>query len=225
MEKVVISLGGSIIVPDEVDYNYLKKFSKVIKRNSRKHKFVIVCGGGHTAREYISALEHTKADKKMLSLVGILSTKLNARLVNGVFGYKSKIPDSVKEVKSLLGKKNIVICGALGCKANRTTDSNAAELAKELKADYLINMTDVKGLYDKDPKRFKNAKFISSISFKDFHKIVNKIKFKAGQHFVLDQAASKIVMENDIKTVIISSDLKNLARFLKGKKSIGTIIQ
>ena len=26
MKKVVISLGGSVIIPDEVDYKYLKKF-------------------------------------------------------------------------------------------------------------------------------------------------------------------------------------------------------
>ena len=63
---IVISLGGSLIVPDEIDYSFLQKFREVIKKNTRKYKFVIVCGGGSIARKYIKALRKDKKKQKKL---------------------------------------------------------------------------------------------------------------------------------------------------------------
>ena len=59
-ELVVISLGGSLIVPEKVDVKFLKEFKKIILKNTKKHKFVIVCGGGSIARKYIQALHARK---------------------------------------------------------------------------------------------------------------------------------------------------------------------
>ncbi|MCD4759446.1 UMP kinase [archaeon] len=224
MKKVVISLGGSIIVPDKVDYSYLKKFAKFIKKFSRKNKIVIVTGGGSTARKYIEGLRHVGSKQEILSIVGIATTRLNARLVSGVFGMKETIPETLHGVKSALHLRKLVVCGALGMQKNMTSDGNAAEVAEMIKADYLINMTNVDGLYTSNPKISKNAKFIPSVSFKDFMLRVNKIKFKAGQHFVLDQSAAKIINRSKIKTYIVSNDLKNLDSLLKGKDFVGTLI-
>ncbi|MBS3172145.1 UMP kinase [Candidatus Woesearchaeota archaeon] len=224
MKKVVISLGGSIIVPDKVDYQYLKKFSKLIKKFSKKNKVVIVCGGGKTARQYIDSLKHIVKDDKLLSIVGIAATRLNARLVSGVFDIKHDIPESLNDVKKLLKIHNLVICGALGERANMTSDGNAAEVAALIKADFFVNVTNVDGLYTNDPRTHKDAKFISAISFKDFIIKIDKIKFKAGQHFVLDQSAAKIINGARIKTYIINKNLKNFKKVLKDKKFVGTTI-
>jgi uridylate kinase len=224
MKKVVISLGGSVIVPDKVDYNYLKKFKKLILKFSKKNKVVIVTGGGSTAREYINSVKRISSKELVNSVVGIAATRLNARLVAGVFDKTESIPEDMKEIKKAIRKNNLVICGALGMQPNMTSDGNAAEVAELIKADFFINITNVKGLYDKNPKTCKNAKFIPEISFENFMKRVNKIKFKAGQHFILDQSAAKIIDRAKIKTYIVSSDLKNVERVLKGKKFEGTII-
>ena len=80
-------------------------------------------------------------------------------------------------------------------------------------------------MYNKNPIKNKNAKFIPKISWEKFHKMANKIKFEPGQHFVLDQKASKIILENKIKTYIIGKDLKQLDNVLNNKNFIGTIIQ
>jgi len=224
MKKVVISLGGSVIVPKEVDYKYLKDFSKLVKKFSKKNKFVVLTGGGNTARKYIELLVKLKAGEKAYSIVGIAATRINARLVSGVFDMSYEIPESLEGVKKALNKRNLVICGALGMQKDMTSDGNAAEVAEMIKADFFVNITNVDGLYDKNPKQYKSAKFIPSINFEDFMKIVNKIKFKAGQHFVLDQSAAKIIYRGKIKTYIINRNLNNLKKVLKGKNFRGTSI-
>ncbi len=222
METIVISLGGSAIVPDKVDYKYLEKFKKVINKHKRKYKFIIVTGGGKTARTYIEAVQKEKLSEKIASLVGISSTRLNARLVAGFFKMKNKIPETIKEVKK--SKNKIIICGALGARPNMTSDANAAELAKLFKAKAFINITNIKGVFTKNPLTNKAAKFIPEISHKDFNKMAQKIKFRAGQHFVLDQTASKIILKHKIPTIILKGN-KNLDLFLANKKFIGTIIK
>ena len=224
MKKVVISLGGSVIVPDKVDYDYLKKFAKFIKKYSKKNKVVIVTGGGSTARKYIEGMKMIDSNEKLLSAIGIATTRLNARLVSGVFGIKDKIPESLHAVKAALAMGNLVVCGALGMQKNMTSDGNAAEVAGLIKADFFVNMTNVDGLYDKNPKEHHDAVFIPYITFSDFTKRINKIKFKAGQHYVLDQSAARLINKNKTKTYMVSNDLKNLKKLFKGENFMGTII-
>lgn len=223
MKKIVISLGGSVIVPDKVDYNYLKKFKKLIVKFSKKNKVVIVTGGGSTCRKYLKPLEKQHYNNNVYSLIGIASTKLNARLLDGIFGRTDKIPESLMEVDKALKRRNLVICGALGFQPESTSDGNAAEVAEMIKANFFVNITNIKGLYDRHPK-LKGAKFIPSITFEDFWNRARKIKFKAGQHFVLDKLAAKIIKNAKIKTYIVNKNLKNLRNLLYGKKFVGTVI-
>lgn len=226
MKKVkVISLGGSLIIPNEIDYEFLKNFRKFLINESKKIKFVIVCGGGKTARTYINPLLKEKIDHRIPNFMGIRVTRLNAWfLINFFKGYANKtLPKSIKDVKNLINKNNIVFAGALRYEPNNTSDGTAAKIAAHLKSDF-INMTNVKGLYTKNPKKHKNAKFIPKISFNDFYKKANAIKYKAGQHFVLDQSASKIIRQHKIKTVILNKNLKNLKKYLDGKRFTGTVI-
>jgi uridylate kinase len=129
----------------------------------------------------------------------------------------------MKEVKKYLEKQDIVFCGALEYKPEQTSDSTSAEIAENLKTIF-INLTVVPNLYDKNPKEFKNAKVIPEITWNKFNKMANKIKFKPGQHFILDQTAAKIILKSKIKTYILGKDLRNLDNVLNGKKFKGTII-
>ncbi len=227
MKKVVvISLGGSLIIPDKINIHFLKEFRKTIRKNERHYKFVIVCGGGYTARNYINGLNDVAHLEYFQGLLGIASTRLNARFMSYFFGKEANegIPMDMIHVQNLLKKNNIVFCGALRYAENETSDATAAKLTRYFETVF-INLTDVAGLYNKDPKKFKNAEFIPEISHKNFYEMTRKINFKPGQHFVLDQEAAVIIKKYNIKTFILGKDLKQFDNLLNGKHFIGTIIE
>lgn len=224
-KEIVISLGGSLIVPDQIDVKFLKKFHQVIKKHQNKYKFIIVCGGGSIAREYIKALREIGRPDYLQSLVGISITRVNARFMTYFFGRDASngIPHNMQEVKNLLTKNDVVFCGALRYAEKETSDATSAKLARFLGTDF-INLTLVPGLYTKNPMEYKDAKFIPKISWLEFYKKAKKIEYKPGQHFVLDQHASEIIKDYKIRTYILGKNLKNLDNLLSGKKFNGTII-
>jgi len=226
---IVISLGGSLIIPNKVDHEFLRKFKKILEKNKRRYKFVVVCGGGKTARTYIQGLEQEKLKPKkkalLQSYLGISATRLNARLLTYFFGEDANqgIPHDMKQVKNLLRKNDYVFCGALRYSKNQTSDSTSAKLANYFKTEF-INLTNVKGLYDKNPKRFRNAKFIPEISHNEFLKMAKAVEFKPGQHFALDQTAAKVIKKYNIITYIMGDNMKNLDNLLNKKHFIGSRI-
>ena len=225
-QVIVLSLGGSLIIPDDVDIKFLKEFKKIILRNTKKHKFVVACGGGSIARKYIAALRETGANEKLQSFSGISATRMNARFMTYLFGRNPEegIPHTTKAVANYLKKEDVVFCGALEYKPDQTSDSTAASLASKFKTIF-INLTDVAGLYSKNPKKYKDAKFIQEITWKEFDEMASASKFQPGQHFVLDQSAAKIILKKKIPTYILGKNLKEFENVLRGKKFKGTVIE
>jgi uridylate kinase len=224
MEKLwVISLGGSRIVPDDVDDGFLLGFKRLLDSHKDK-KFVVVCGGGSTARRYIGALRKLGKGTRAQSMEGIAVTRLHAGFMARIFGRGANedVPFSMKKVKSLLGKNRVVFCGALRYRNRNTSDGTAAKLAGFLGCSF-INLTNVRGLYSSNPKGKKKARFISKIGWSDFAKMAGKIRFEAGQHFVLDQSAARVIRDKKIVTYIVGS-LGAIDGVLKGKRFVGTKI-
>lgn len=227
MKKImVISLGGSLIIPEKMNVDFLQKFRKILQKNYSKYKFIIICGGGTIARKYISVLKKAGKSRKELSLAGINATRTNAEFMVQLFGKEANsiLPKSMREIKNNLSKNNVVICGALRYSPNSTSDTTASQIAKHFKSPF-INMTNVPGLYSDNPKKNPRAKFISEISWRDFEKMALKIKYKPGQNFVLDQRAATLIRKQKISTFILGPDAKNLNNLLNGKKFIGTKIE
>ena len=134
---IVLSLGGSLIIPDQVDIKYLKEFKKTILKNTKKYKFIIACGGGSVARKYISALRKVGMNERFQSFSGIGATRMNARFMNYFFKIDPEkgIPHSKTTLKKYLKKRDVVFCGALEYKPNQTSDSTAAKIAKNVATD------------------------------------------------------------------------------------------
>jgi uridylate kinase len=219
----VISLGGSRIVPDEVDEKFLTAFKKLLLSHPT-HKFVVVTGGGSTARRYIGALKKLGRKTKEQSISGIAITRMHANFMMNIFGKPANevLPKNLRKVANLLLKNQVVFCGALRYSHHNTSDGTAAQIAAYLKAPF-INLTNVKGLYTGNPTKNKKAKFIKKITWKKFDEIAKKIKYQAGQHFVLDQSASKRILEHKITTYIVGN-LTSINNIIKNKKDFGGTI-
>jgi len=219
---IILSLGGSVIVPDVPDKAFLLKFRKFVYDISKKEKVAIVTGGGKTAREYIGALSGI-ASKDEQDNIGIKATEINAMLLIYFLGLRQKLPSAIGEASRIAMKNRISVFG--GLRVGQTSDSVAAELAVETGARLFINMTNVRGLFNKDPTKFRDAKLIRKISFDGIISRVNRIKEKPGQHFILDSKAAQLIKIHKIKTVIAyGRDLQNIKKAINNKKFIGTTI-
>jgi len=228
---IVISLGGSLIVPHHIDWQFLKKFRQMIISEIKKgKKFVIITGGGYAAREYIQAASKvTKLTRDDQDWLGIHTTRLNAHLVKTIFRQYAhprinKNPTTTADLTEHFAHgENIMV--AAGWHPGNSTDYVATILAKRLGAKIIINLSNIKYVYDKDPNKFKDAKKIKKINWTDFRRIVGN-KWDPGLNAPFDPVASRLAQENSLEVAIMDGrDIKNLKNFLDGKKFQGTVIE
>ena len=120
--------------------------------------------------------------------------------------------NALKHLKE--GKVVIFTCGTGN--PYFTTDTAAALRALEIKADILFKATKVDGVYDKDPKHYKNARFYPDISYSDILK-------KDLQ--VMDLTAITLCKENRLPIAVLNIRKKgNLKKAVLGEH-IGTIVR
>ena len=224
MKTIVLSLGGSLIVPDKIDIDFLKNFKKTIENYIKKdYRFVVYCGGGSIARKYQEAASRTaKLNNEDLDWLGIHATRLNAHLLKTLFKNYSEemiIKDPTKKIKF---DKKILI--AAGWKPGWSTDYDSVLLAENLRISTIINMSDIDYVYDKDPKKFRDAKKIEKISWNDYRNISGS-KWKAGLNLPFDPVAAKEAQKSGIKVIVIGKSLNNFENLLNNKKFNGTIIK
>ncbi len=222
---VVISLGGSIVVPGQVNVAFLSTFRKLLLQQIKKgERFILIVGGGKVCRIY----QH--AAKKVVHLtdedvdwLGIHATRLNAHLLRTIFrdvAYQKLITN--KKKMAVRTRKPILI--ASGFRPGSSTDLDAVLLARAHKAKKILNLSNIDWVYSKDPKKFRNAKKIQRISWKDFRKIVGN-RWDPGANVPFDPVASKYAQRWGMTVVITrGTDTQNLAKVLSGKKSRGTVI-
>jgi len=222
---MVMSLGGSIIIPDPMNINFLKKFRDTLRSNYSRYKFVIVCGGGSIARKYLDALRAINRSEYEQSCAGIRATRMNARFMMQFFGKEANdtLPGNMHQVKNELRKNKLVMCGALRYVPDSTSDSTAARLAQYLKTEF-INVTNTSGLHTTDPRKNPDARLIPNISWKEFEYLANSKPYVPGQHFVLDQKAATIIRKQHIPTYIIGPDCAQISNILHQKPFKGTVI-
>ena len=219
-----MSLGGSVIVPDKIDINFLKSFKKTIDKYTNKgYRFVIICGGGKIARDYQKAASQiVKQSNDYLDWLGIHATKMNAWFMKAVFGKDAEkliVDNPTKKIKFI---RRILIAG--GWKPGWSTDYDSVLLAKNLGVKTVINVSNIDYLYDKDPKKHKDAKKIKNISWKQYRRISGN-EWKAGLNLPFDPIAAKEAEKSKLKVFIIGKNLRNFENLINGKKFEGTIIK
>lgn len=227
MTTHVISVGGSLIVPNEIDSDFLKKFREfVIKRIEKGDKFILVSGGGKICRKYQSAaLDVVDLDNEEKDWLGIHATRLNAHLLRSVFKDVANayvIKDYIDDIKKVSFKEKVLV-GA-GWKPGWSTDYCAALLAEEFESKSVINLSNIDYVYSEDPRKNPNAKKYEKISWEDFREIVGNV-WDPGMNAPFDPIASKKCHKNGIKVAILNGkDIENLQNYLDNKKFKGTLI-
>ncbi len=221
----IISVGGSRINPGQVDTDFLKKFRTLILNQIKKgNRFILITGGGKISRQYQDALRQLgKPAATELDWMGIYATRFNARLVQLMFGKLANANVVEDPNKKVIFKEKVLVAG--GWMPGRSTDDDAVRLAKAFKANTVINLFDQDYLYDKDPRKFKDAKKIKSISWTDFKKIVGT-KWDPGKNSPFDPTATTLAAKLKLKVIIANGkNLKNLQNILNSKPFLGTTIQ
>lgn len=223
-KPTVISLGGSLIAPGNIDTVFLKKFRKIILDHAKNgKKFIIICGGGKTARKYQeSAKDVCGITGDDADWIGIHATRLNAHLLRTIFRGHAH-PNIMKDPrKKLKTDRNIII--ASGWKPGFSTDYDAVMLAKNFSAKTVINMSNIDHVYTKDPKKFRDARPIKSLGWPEFMRLI-PIKWSPGLNAPFDPVASRKAWEFGLSVVIIGRNIKNLEKCISGGKFSGTVIK
>lgn len=223
MDAIVISLGGSVLLSEEADVNFFKELISLLKKIGETYKTYIVIGGGKTAREYIKAGRNMGFDEEILDKIGIDVTRVNAKFLASMIQSANKIiPNTTDQAKEM--KENIVIMG--GTTPGHSTDMVGAELAEKTNASKYIIATNVDGVYDKDPKKYKDAKKFDEISIKRLLKQYGTKWESAGKNTVVDGPALEIIDRADIVTFVLNGKkLVELEKAIFNKKFNGTIIK
>jgi uridylate kinase len=222
MKTIVMSLGGSIIVPDQINVSFLKEFKKLIEEFSKNNRIIIVCGGGKTCRRYLEALDSIEDASHMArDWLGISATHMNAHLIKCMFedqSFEHVLSDPTKPVKT---NKNIIIAG--GWKPGHSSDMGAVEFAKLFGATDVLNISNIDYVYDKDPRKYQDAKPFEKLSWEEFFQIVGT-DWKPGMNAPFDPIASKKAEEYGLRVIITKGTIENVKAYINGK-NVGTIIQ
>ena len=221
---IIISLGGSLIVPGDIDAKFLRSFKKLIEKHVRRgRRFAIICGGGGTARRYqTSARKIVQLTRKDVDWIGIHGTRLNAHLLRAIF-YKIAHQRIIKNPLSPMSLHKPVLIAA-GWRPGCSTDYDAVLLARRLRARTIINLTNIDFVYDKDPRKFKNAHPIKEISWRAFRAMLPS-RWDPGLNAPFDPIASKLAHKLGLEVVIMNGrKLGNFERYLLGKRFVGTRI-
>lgn len=220
----VISLGGSLIWKrGAIRTAYIKEFHNIVREYSRKDKICVVVGGGEIARKYVQVGRKLGLDEFLLDYLGIMATRINASLFISEDSYPT-VPLNVEEAVKALATHNLVFMG--GTEPGHTTDAVALMVAERTKCKEVINLSNVDGIYDKDPRKHRDVKLIEKISYDRALKMALESYTGASTNFVMDPLAIKIAARSKIVIKILNgNDLENFKKALEGKKFYGTTIR
>ena len=224
MEWTVLSVGGSIIVPDEIDVKMLKSLRALLLPMLKRRKFALEIGGGKTARKYMNAAKEAnpKISKDLRDGIGIKATHINEMLLYAVFEKEADRHLLTSRPKQIRTNKRLIL-GA-GWDVGASTDYNAVQLAKILKARTVINLTNVDYVYDKNPKKFRDAKPQPNLSWTELKRIIGG-KWTPGANVPFDPIASRLAERLGLTVMVLDGrKLDNVRKCLQGKSFKGTVI-
>ena len=222
--NIVISIGGSLLT-QSLTYEHFSKYANIIRELAKHHNLVVICGGGKQAREYMNIAKGASRDER--DFIGIMATHMNASTLACMIGKNAHLirwkplKEALKELKKVFGKK-IVVGGRYD--VGTSTDYDASIFAKTVKADLVVNATNVDGVYSDDPKKNHGAKKFNNLTHDEFIKIIGKLEQTPGEYRLFDLKGARLLKEIKAKLIIIDgNDSQEIVKAVEGKHN-GTII-
>ena len=210
-KRILIKLSGESLVGKGsygIELKTVDKLSQDIYSLKKCNlEICIVIGGGNIFRGI--AASDKGMDRANADYMGMLATIMNSlalqnslEKLNLETRVMSALPiQSVCETyirrRAIrhMQKGRLVICSAGTGNPYFSTDTAASLRAAELNCDYIYKATQVDGVYNKDPKKDKNAKLFKFISYDEYLRKNLKI---------MDSAAISIARDNSIPIKIFS---------------------
>lgn len=231
-KRILLKLSGEALAGSQnqgINNTVIKQIAQDVAEAFRAGVEIgIVIGGGNIYRGVAASAEGM--DRASADYMGMLATCINALALQDALE-KENVPTRVQTAIEMaeiaepyirrrairhLEKGRIVIFGAGTGNPFFTTDTAASLRAMEISAQVIMKATKVDGIYDKDPKKFADAKKFDKISYID---VLNR-----GLN-VMDSTAISLCMDN--KLPIITFDLTQRGNVLKAVmgETIGTLVQ
>jgi len=224
---IVISVGGSLIVPSGgINADFLSKFNNYIREKVKRGKrFFLTVGGGSIMRQYRDAAAAVikNVSNEDLDWLAIHNTRVNAHLVRTIFQDIAHPRIIENYDRKLRNWKEPIVIGA-GWKPGWSTDYDAVILARDYGARLIINLSNIDWVYDKDPRKFKDAKPIKKITWEEMEDLVGD-KWTPGLNMPFDPIATKLAKKLGLMVIVTNGkDFKNLENILEGDEFKGTVI-
>ncbi len=229
-KRIMLKLSGEVFSAknrDGIDHTSLMNVARQIVPLAAIAQVVVVVGGGNIWRyrdTKESGIERTVSDA-----MGMLATIMNSVALQSALeslGTHTRVLSAIdvpqlaeafikRRAQRHLEKGRVVICAGGTGNPYFTTDSAAALRALELGCDVLLKATNVNGVYDKDPKRYRSAKLYTELTY----------RAALEQHLnVMDQAAFSLCSDQKLPIVVFNFFKKGaLLKAVKGEK-IGTVV-
>jgi len=201
--RVVLKLTGKVFEPG--NERVLLEVTELLKEKASTDRVVVITGGGKTARKYVELGKELGVSNAWLDLLGIEASRLNALLLAALLGELAytPIPRSVDEVLQGLSAGKVVILG--GLQPGQSTNAVSAMIAELVRADLLINATNVDGVYDKDPSKYPDAKPLKEVSIQQLAEMLRSQDFRPGHYELLDTVALRVVARSKIRLVFVNA--------------------
>lgn len=191
-----------------LDFDYILEIcSKIKECHDLGVGIGIVCGGGN----FLRGRDAHVMDRITADYTGMLATIMNSLVLKDTFtrlgvpvynqtGLSVKTIDDIDADKALsaINEGKIVIFGGGTGKPLFSTDTGAALRAIDIHANVIVKLTNVDGVYDKDPRKFSDAIKYTRVSYNEV------LEKKLG---IMDLEAIEMCKENNIDIVV--TDISN----------------
>lgn len=220
------SLAGNNADKRGLDDEYVTKICNKIKKiHDMGARIGIVSGGGNFMR---GGRTSKVIDREVADYMGMMGTVMNAlalydgfnRLGCPVYLQSGLNVDApmvnmldVNDAKRALSEGKIVVFGGGTGKPGCSTDTASAMRAVEIEADMIVKLTNVDGVYDKDPNKYDDAIMYEKVTFDEV------LEKELG---VMDLSSMEICRENNIEIIVMNIDREDgFEKLIKGDK-VGT---